>query len=117
MRMSLWSSMKHILPQGIQDLLSELNRLSLAVREGKALDQIRERIVGSCGVRDIVIDEERAHAHARTSPGPTIRILVAAPVTPDVGFRIRQVVAQVNRRHGTNIRVMVPQEHVDRRPQ
>jgi hypothetical protein len=105
--------MKHILLQGIQDLLSELNRLSAAVREGKALDQVGERIVGSFGVRDIIIDAERVHAPARTAPGPTIRILVAAPVTPDVGFRIRQVVAQVNRRHGTNIRATVHQEHVD----
>ena len=91
-----------VLRERIHDLLEVLDCMNRAIVEGKALDHIREQLIGYHGVEDVVVDQS---APLRSPPDClAVLVSVAGPVPAETHSQINHVLIAVNKRYGTDIR-------------
>ncbi len=89
----------------IREFFSEISahfaQTNLAVTEGKALEQLKERVVGLFGIREISVEESRWERR-----GPDIKVTFRSSerISPLVERLIHLNIERVNRRFGTRIR-------------
>ncbi len=80
---------------------ASLAQTDAAVRQGKALDELCQRVVGSYGIKDVhVEDSVNLHGSAHMN----VSFEVAGPLTPEQRSTIRRALAEVNLRYGTQLR-------------
>ncbi len=93
----LWN----LLQETFHRIEASLAQTDMAVKQGKALDDLCQRVVGSYGIKDVhVEDSVNLHGPAHMN----LSLDVAGPLTPEQRSFIRRALAEVNRRYGTQLR-------------
>jgi hypothetical protein len=87
-----------------RNCLTTLSRADVAVREGKALDQLRDTLVGSYGIEEVMVDE----TVSRSYNDPVVNVLVVCPenITLEAQYYIKFVLLLVNLRYGAKIHAL-----------
>jgi hypothetical protein len=86
-----------------QDGILALDRVNLAAAEGKALDELRERLLGSYIEAEISLED----IPSSLSDGKRevhVRVETSKPLSPEVQFHIYQMLVAVFLRYKINIR-------------
>jgi hypothetical protein len=99
-RLPIWRK----LLEKFRRIATHLAQTDVALKEGKALEQLQGRLVGFQGVTRIEIEDSEA---IRNTPDIDMRLVVNESFTPEEESRIRVEIAQVSRRHGIRIRCSV----------
>jgi hypothetical protein len=76
--------------------------MNLAVREGKGLEQLRERTLGRYGIREMAVLES---SHVGSAHEIVVVLHAARLLTAKEGYFMHRTVDEVNRRFGIHIRV------------
>jgi len=95
---SLWG----LLGETFRRSAKSLAQADLAFREGKALDQLRERVVGLCGITNMRVEDRREED---ASGMVNICLLAGRSLTAEEESMVRLVFAEVNRRYATSFRL------------
>lgn len=87
----------------LQCWMQTLDHVNLSVREGKAVELLKERLARLPGVQEVNVDEREPRI--QNGGSPVITVLGAAPdiMTREMHLIITMVVAKVNMRYGTSV--------------
>jgi hypothetical protein len=104
----------------IQSWMQALDHVDLSVREGKAVELMKERLTRLPGVQEVKVEE--CEPQIQYGGSPVITVLGTAPegLTRETQFIITMAVAKVNMRYGTRVTVRFassPDHGVERRTQ
>ncbi len=100
-------SLRELVREAFGPYAAALGDANLAIREGKAVEQFRERVIGLTGVRRMEIEDP---GRERTAGDVRIRLVAGSSLTPEEAFLIRCTRTEVNRRFGTQIRCAIVRE-------
>ncbi len=100
-------SLRELVREAFGPYAAALAQANLAIREGTAVEQFRERIVGLTGVRSMEIEDP---GRERTAGDVRVRLVAGSSLTPEEAFLIRCIQTEVNRRFGTQIRCAIVPE-------
>ncbi len=89
----------------LQNWMQALNQVDLSVREGKALELLKDRLIRLPGVEEVNVDDRGPRIQNGGSPIITIAGTAAETMTPETQHIIKMVVAKVNMRYGTTVTV------------
>jgi len=91
------------LKQFFWDGILALDRVNLAIAEGKALDQLQERLIGSHIEAEITLEDISSSLSNRKRE---VQVCVETPeeLSPEVQFHIHQMLAALCLRYQINIR-------------
>ncbi len=93
----VWNQLR----EAFHRISASLALADMAVKQGKALDDLCQRVVGSSGIKDVHV-EDSVNLHGRAHMN--LSIDVAGPLTPEQRSTIRRALAEVNLRYGTQLR-------------
>lgn len=97
-----FSSMK-LLKELLQDFLRSFDEVNRAMTDGKALDQLQDRLAGLFSVNDVIV---RGGA-TRHSEELDVDVHVPDKITPVEKLRIKVESIKVNLRYGSRLRIHV----------
>jgi hypothetical protein len=86
-----------------QDLILVLDRVNLATAEGKALDQLQERLIGSHIEAEINLEDISSSLND-SKHEVHVCVETSEPLSPEVQFHIYQMLVAVYLRYQINIR-------------
>ena len=91
-------------PKGFfQDGIHALDRVNLAIAEEKALEQLREMLIGSHIEAEICLEDTSSMLN-RSRDEVNVRIVTSEQLSPEARFLISRMLAAANLRYGVNIR-------------
>jgi len=96
--------MLELMREALRKGFVSLMQADLAVKEGKALEQFRERTVGLYGIEEMRMEEP---ARERDTADVKVSLIVSRVLTPPQEFRIRHTLDEVNQRFGTRIQATI----------
>jgi hypothetical protein len=102
---ALGSLVVKVLREFIHDLLEDLDCMNRAAVEGKALDHIREQLIGLRGVEDVLVD--KTVLFSLTKNYPEVLVFVRGPLAHETHSQMNHVLIAVNKRYGTDIRARI----------
>jgi hypothetical protein len=87
------------------DRISKLfAQMDLATKHGKALEHLRERVIGLYGIEEMIVREPGSE---RDSPEIKISLVTSRPQSLEEQYLIRRILDEVNRRFGTSIQAAI----------
>ncbi len=90
-----------LLQETFHRIEASLAQTDMAVKQGKAVDELRDRLVGFYGIADVRVENS---VNLRGPEDMNVSLDVAGPLTPEQRSVIRRTLAEVNRRYGTQLR-------------
>jgi hypothetical protein len=97
-----------LLGQFVRDCFESLDFATLAVAQGRALDELRDRLVGSFGIQELMVDESIARDRSSANKEVIVYVITSKRIAADASsYHINKVVANVNRRHETQLRAQI----------
>ena len=87
----------------LQDSMHALDQMDRATAQGEALDQLRERIIGSHIGAEICLAVD-SNMLDQSKDELTVRVVTSEPLPLEMQFHIHQMVAAVNPRYAITIR-------------
>jgi hypothetical protein len=87
----------------LQDSIHALDQMDRATAQGKALDQLRERMIGSHIKAEICVADASSMLH-QNGHEVNVRVVTPEPLPQEVQFHIHQMLAAVNLRCAITIR-------------
>lgn len=88
----------------LQDASQILGRVNLATAEGKAFDYLQEGLICSHIEAEVSLEESSVLLN-QGKHEVHVRVVTSTSLSPEVRFQIHRMLAGVNLRYGTNIRV------------
>ena len=106
----------HLVHTPVSEIVREFWRLcsatlasmNMAIRQGKGLEQLRERILGRCGIQGMRVLES---SPVRNDRDVMVTLHSTRPLSAEEEYFVHRVVDEVNRRFGTIIRVGISREN------
>jgi len=102
-----------MLNEFLQDGIHALDRVNLAVAEGKALEQLRDKLIGSHIEAEICLEDTSSMLDQRKHE-VNVCVVTSEPLSPEGRFHIHRMLAAVNLRYGMNIRSEFLNRHKQR---
>jgi hypothetical protein len=100
-------SMNSFVRESLRLFHASLAHTNLAIREGKALELLRELVVGFYGMKDMKVEESgRDHVSGATN----IWLIAGQSPTHEEEAMVRLRFAEINRRYGTKFRPFILNE-------
>lgn len=97
-----------LLGQFVRDCLESLDFATLAVAQGRALDELRDRLVGSFGIQELMVDESIARDRSSANKEVIVYVITSKQIATDASYyHINKVVVDVNRHYETQLRAQI----------
>jgi hypothetical protein len=97
-----------LLGQFVRECLDSLDFATLAVVQGKALNELRDRLVGSFGIRELMLDEGLARDQGSANKEVIVYVITSMQIaTGTPYYHIDKVVADVNGPYEIQLRAQI----------
>lgn len=96
------------LGQFVRDCLDSFDFATLAVAQGKAVNELHDRLFGSFGIQDLMVDRSIARDQGSANKEVIVYVITSKHIATNASYyHINKVVADVNRRYETQLRAKI----------
>lgn len=105
--MMLGRSILRVLHEIVHDWSRATDHVTIAVREGKAFDQLQQQLAHVPGVVTITVDESAVSGGKPRERERRVVVIMSEPPPQEAQHLVRYAVMRVNERNGANINVWI----------
>jgi GMP synthase PP-ATPase subunit len=100
-----------LLGQFVRDCLDSLDSAALAVAQGRALNELRDRLVGLPGIQELTVDGSITGDQRSAQKEVVVRVIGSKQIATKASyFHINRAISDVNRRYKTRLRVQIAEQ-------